>query len=219
MGKSSGKISGYIAVLVGFVVTLQAFQGSFKTFWPGKQVRISKSSKIFLAQIVPLEQELFAAVTGQGAAVLQEDQQRLLALLQLSRSWSRADNMQGADIDRFGQLLSWLHPNDLSSHGVNSVQAEIKTSPTLISSIAQILVGTLKQVHIGTAKIDLEYVGKFLQQLQSHGWNNTQRSKALQVFIIVQDIMKYFDGVSVTEYDFMVLSQCALFVQMLSFMN
>src|ERR1700719_2079718 len=106
MWKISKKISLYAGMLAGFVVTLQAFQGTFKTFWPGKQVRISKSSKKFLAQIVPLQQDLFACVTCQGVVLSAQFHEQMLSLLQLSRSWIRCESMQGSDIDRFGQLAS-----------------------------------------------------------------------------------------------------------------
>lgn len=215
MWKNSGKISLYIGMLAGFVVTLQAFQGTFKTFWPGKLVRISKSSQSFLGQVVPLEQELFAIVTRISHGVSHQDQQHLLALLQLSRSWSRVDNMQGTDIDRFGQLVSWFKPVETTVIDLKTLQS----AQPIIRSIAQIIAIEIAQVHIGTAQIDLQHVGQFLQQLQKSGWNSSVKSKVLQVFGIVQDVMHHFDGFSITEYDFMVLSQTALFMQLLSCLN
>lgn len=214
MWKFSKKISLYAGMLAGFVVTIQAFQGTFKTFWPGKQVRISKSSRIFLAQVVPLQQDLFACVTCQGLVLSTQFHEQMLSLLQLSRSWIRSENMQGSDIERFGQLVYDFKKINVQ---IKAVAPDLIKIPTaLIQSIAQILGREVKQVHIGTAAVDLQHIGKFLQQLQEGTWEPTSKTKALQIFSIVQEIMHHFDGVSVTEYDFMILSQCVLFMQLLS---
>lgn len=214
MWKNSGKISLYIGMLAGFVVTLQAFQGTFKTFLPGKLIRISKSSQIFLSKVVPLEQELFATMTRFSPKISHHEQQRLLALLQLSRLWSKDDTMQGSDVDRFGQLISWPQGAALPESNI----ALYRQSQSVVQEIAKIIALEIKQVHIATASVDLEYVHSFLQQLQNNNPTAPSKQTVIKVFGIVTDIMHYFDAVSVTEYDFMVLSQTALCMQLLSFL-
>lgn len=211
MWKNSAKISLYVGMLAGFVFTLQAFQGTFKTFWPGKQVQISKASKTFLTKVVPLEQELFAILSRFSIGNSHNYQQHLLALLQLSRSWSKYDTLQGADIHRFKQLVSSFKPIDGRIVDSKHVQ---QTQP-IIGSIAQMIAIEMRHVYIATFQVDLQYVEQFLLQLHKEGFSSSSQSIVMQVFGIVIDIIHHFDGVSVTEYDFMVLSQAALFMQLL----
>ncbi len=212
----SRQIALYFGILAGFVVTVQAFQGTFKAFWSGKHVRVSKTSKKFLAQIVPLQETLFFQVQEQAACL---DNNTMKILLKLSDHWRCADCMKGADIEQFGQSMFkgsqkiiTVNKNDFSAQGPSR-----KMLPSVVHTIASMLVQEIRNIGVATAKVDLDQIELFFQTLQEGTVCSASLKKNnVLMMSILQDIIQHFDGVSVTEYDFVVLSQSMIFVQLLS---
>jgi len=206
-----------VGMLAGFVLTVQAFQGTFKTVWFGKVVCISKSSKKFLATIVPLQQKIFNSLI-EYKQISSDNQKHMRLLLKLSNCWIHDDNMCGSDIEQFGDQLALARQSGALRQNASADYKKLIVSSNVARSIIVLLSEQLQHVYIGTALSDLKLISQFLMQLQEHVTYDTQQQVALiRIQGIALDIMHHFDGLAVTEYDFMVLSQCALFLQLVRF--
>ena len=211
------KLSLYVGMLAGFVLTVQAFQGTFKTVWFGKVVRISKSSKNFLATIVPLQQKLFTSLI-EYKQISPDNQKHMRLLLKMSNCWIHDDNMCGSDIEQFGDLLAIARQSGAVRSSVTVDYQKMIVNSKVVHAIASLLLDQLQHVHLGTEIANLKLISQFLMQLREHAIYDTEQQLALiRTQGIVLDIMHHFDGLAVTEYDFMVLSQCALFLQLVRF--
>lgn len=208
------KISLYVGMFAGFVLTMQAFQGTFKTIWFGKTIRISTSSQKFLKQIVPLQKKLFSCLV-EHKCMTQSMQKQINVVLHLSNCWSVASCMQGTDVENFGDAFVALRQEHYKSN-ISRDDHDMIFNRCFIQQMIDLLLQELQKVYIGTAVSDLKLIKQFLEQLrQQTQFDVSYQMSLVRIQGILFDIIHHFDGLSVTEYDFMVLSQCALFVQLI----
>jgi hypothetical protein len=185
-------------------ITSSDFQAIFKTDWYGKSVYTSSSTCKFLKTIVPEFEKWFyrSKVSRKpDIAPLHHYRKEMLDLL---RCFRNSDKIEGRDIEAFGKLLDQAHDaliSEIKNRDFSDINRHLHK---LIKEIGIDLSVAVRQVYVGTAEADLKVIDNYLRY--------PQRVYAVQVYGLIQDIIKHFDGVAVTEYDFVVLASCALFV-------
>jgi hypothetical protein len=192
----------FICFVLGMVSS--NFQAIFKKDWYGKSVYISPATCKFLKITVPeFEKWFYRLKCGRDSQVgsLRYCGKPILDFL---RSFRNSDKIEGKDIEQLGELLSQAHTVLISEMKNKDFSDNNRHLHKLIKEIGIDLSVAVRQVYIGTAEADLKVIDNYLRHPQS--------DYAVHVYGLIQDIIKHFDGVAVTEYDFVVLASCALFV-------
>ena len=191
-------------ILTVFCLFVSIVQATFKTNWYGKSVYLSSSTSKFLKTVVPQFEKWS---TRQNVSKNYPKDSLLFyraEILRLLRSFRNSDKMEGKDIEQLGQCLHKSHDLlllDLKKgfFGVKNryLQKHIKEIGIDIST-------AIRQVYVGTAEAELKIIDNYLRA--------PAKENTAIVYGLIQDIIKHFDGISVTEYDFVVLASSALFV-------
>lgn len=176
----------------------------FKTHWDDKTVYLSSSTCKFLKTIVPEFEKWLCRLKQTSNPGIDTLAYSRIEMLHLLRCFRNSDKAFGKDIDILGKHLLKAQKN---------LALEIKTIDfghtnkhlhKLIKEIGTDISIAVRQVYVGTAKSDLKVIDNYLR--------HPSQEYTLQVYDLILDILKHFDGVAITEYDFVVLTSCALFV-------
>jgi len=191
-----------------FFVTLSVLDAQFKTYWPGKVVHVSSATGKFLKKMMPK----FQIVLHEKNRSLNYQDTHLSSyrhqILEMLNCFVIANPICGDDIEYLGQFIFKARAHLVMSIKSNQAlkQSKIDVS-TLGKELGLELAQALKEVYIGTAKSDLEQIREFLI--------HPKYDQVIYIYGLIQEIIRHFDGVAITEYDFIVLSQCALYVLLL----
>ncbi|MBI2345025.1 hypothetical protein HYV10_03065 [Candidatus Dependentiae bacterium] len=185
-------------------ITLSALDAQFKTYWPGKVVHISSTTGKSLKKMMPK----FQIALHEKNKILKHENTYLSScrhqIFEILNCFIVSNPVCGEDIEYLGQsIFKARAPLVMAIKSENSLRS-FQSQPFLIKEIGLDLDQALKQVYIGTAKSDLEQIREFLI--------NPKQNQVIFIYGLLQEIICHFDAVAITEYDFIVLCQCALFV-------
>jgi len=196
------KLLLYAGFFIWITITLYPFQSGFKKIYPGTVLRISMSSKAFLREIALLEEGLL------GKVEVKDDSSFVLKkkLLNFGKLFIEKDMMSENDCREFSQALfeakHWL----LSLKSLDIAQSRREDSIFLL----QMVLEKLSKLRLESFKSDLSYVIAIIKKSIADSNKSLDYDDLVRIFVIMHDIMSHFDGVAITEYDFMVLSQVAV---------
>lgn len=184
-------------------ITLSALEAEFKTYWPGKSVNLSSATGKFLKKMIPKFQIVAHEKDKKLKQVTSLSSYRD-QILNILDCFSKVDFVCGEDIEYLGQFIFKARaPLIMVIKSENTLQKSL-TQNSLLKEIGLDLNQALSQVYIGTAKYDLDQIRYFLK--------DPKYDQVIYIYGLIQEIIRHFDGVAITEYDFMILCQCALFV-------
>jgi hypothetical protein len=207
MSEKIKKIVHYLFFYGMFFITLSVLEAQFKTYWPGKEVHVSTASSKFLKKMTVK----FQAFLDEKSKTAKNENPTLASyrskILNMLHCFATSNPICGTDIEYLGQSIFNARAPLIMTIKSGPSEQKSKLQNSLIKEIGFDLSQALKEVYIGTAKSDLAQIREFL--------NNPKRDQVIYIYGLIQEIISHFDAVAVTEYDFMVLSECALFVLLL----
>ena len=188
-----------------FFITLSVLNAQFKTYWPGKEVHVSLATGKFLKKMMPK----FQIVFHEKNRSLRYEETSLSSyrhqILDILNCFSVTNSICGDDIEHLGQFIFKARAPLVITMKSKDLGKKSKINLSILGKeIGLELDNALKEVYIGTAKTDLEQIREFLR--------NPTYDQVIYIYGLIQEIIRHFDGVSITEYDFIVLCQCALFI-------
>lgn len=187
-----------------FFVTLSVLEAQFKTYWPGKQVHVSTASSKFLKKMVVK----FQMLLNEKSKVSKNENTELASyrskILNMLNCFATSNPICGTDIEYLGQAIFNARAPLIMNIKSGIFIQKSKIENSLIKEVGFDLNQALREVYIGTAKSELSQIREFL--------NNPKHDKVIYIYGLIQETISHFDAVAITEYDFIVLCQCALFV-------
>lgn len=197
------KIVSYVSFCGLFLVTLSVLEAQFKTYWPEKVVQVSSATSKFLKKMMPK----FQIVAHEKNKILKYEGDSLSSyrsqILEILNCFSISNPICGEDIEYLGQFIFKARAPLIMAIKSGAFKKNPKPQPMLLKEIGLDLEQAIQEVYIGTAKSDLEQIQNFLR--------NPENDQVIYIYGLIQEIIRHFDGVAITEYDFIVLCQCALF--------
>lgn len=209
------KLSVMFAVLFDYQATLSSYYGSFTTQWLDKSVRNSRATRQFLLQVLQVQNHVVDCLHA-GRSVSKECLADIAVLSNLFAMWSTDDLMHGVDIESCAQHLASLKCclACQKSHEKSRINPECKNA---MIAYLQLVRTALTTVQIATSQEDVKLVQQCLKDFQECVECYDGRC-LLRVVSILQDIMQHFDGVSITQYQYVILSQCTMCVLLLGYL-
>ncbi len=191
-----------------FLVTSSIVSAEFKTYWPGKEVHLSSSTSKFFKKMIPKFQRLL----NLKSKFLKAENNELVTaekqIFDMLICFSKTNPICGQDIENLGQFIFKARAPLIIAVKSGSISKKSNQQQLLTKEIGTDLDQAFKEVYIGTAKADLQEIRKFLK--------NPTHDQVIYVYGLIQEIIRLFDGVAITEYDFIVLCQAALLVLMIA---
>lgn len=185
-------------------ISLSLLDAQFKTYWPGKVVHISSATGKFLKKMEPkfqiVSHEKNKKLNSESASLSLYRQE----ILEMFTCFAKSEPICGDDIEHLGQLIFKARAPLIMFIKSQESHDPVKKQPFLLGELGADLDQALQEVYIGTAKSDLEQIRNFLK--------NPKYDQVIYIYGLIQEIIRHFDGVAITEYDFIVLCHCALFV-------
>lgn len=204
MSEKIKKMVYYLLFYGTFFITLSVLEAQFKTYWPGKVVHVSTASSKFLKKMT-VKFQFFLDEKNKTSknknSVLASYSGKILNML---HCFVTSNPICGTDIEYLGQTIFNARAPLVMTIKSGLSEKKSKLQNLLIKEIGLDLSQALKEVYIGTAKQDLAQIEDFL--------NNPKRDQVIYIYGLIQETISHFDAVAVTEYDFIVLCQCALFI-------
>ncbi len=198
------KLVPYVFFYGIFFITLSVLEAQFKTYWPGKVVHVSTASSKFLKKMTVKFQRFLdekSKISRNQNPALASYRTKILSML---HCFATSNPICGADIEYLGEAIFNARAPLIMAIKSGLPEKRYTLQNSLFKEIGFDLNQALKEVYIGTAKSDLAQIRDFL--------SNPKQDKVIYIYGLIQETISHFDAVAVTEYDFIVLCQCALFV-------
>jgi hypothetical protein len=203
------------ALLLEHQVTFPSYYGSFTTHWSDKSVRNSKATRQFLLSAVQAQNNVIACLRNYKA-ISKECLIDIEGLSDLFALWSVDEQMHGVDIESCAQYVANLKCCLACQKLHKKSDINIACKNAMLAYL-RLVANALTTVQITTVQQDLTLIQKSLQDFQECLECYDGRC-LLRVVSILQDIMQQFDDVSITQYQYVILSQCAMCVLLLGYL-